>query len=235
MPSSSIKDHAPTNVAWDDFLRFVRQLGHDLRNHLNAIELQSTLLGELGQDSELKGEAQRLRETIGEMSRVLQKLNASLSPVKPQLMPYQAADFANDLRQKIANKFPNESAAIKWNVNVGDEMLDIDPQLLQEPVLELLANAFEHERGEGALSFNSRIEGDRFLLELHEPKKNFNCSMDDWGVKPLRGSGRGHYGLGLHRARTIIESHQGELKAHYESGTSTLITTMVLPLHKDTP
>ena len=39
-------------------MRFVRQLNHDLRNHLNAIELQSTFLAELAQDGELKPEVQ---------------------------------------------------------------------------------------------------------------------------------------------------------------------------------
>jgi hypothetical protein len=29
------------DVAWGDDVRFIRQLTHDLRNHLNAIELQS--------------------------------------------------------------------------------------------------------------------------------------------------------------------------------------------------
>ena len=47
---------APTDsltVPWSDTVRFVRQLSHDLRNDLNAIELQSAYIGELTQDQEL--------------------------------------------------------------------------------------------------------------------------------------------------------------------------------------
>ena len=39
---------APTDsltVPWSDTVRFVRQLSHDLRNDLNAIELQSAYIG----------------------------------------------------------------------------------------------------------------------------------------------------------------------------------------------
>ena len=39
--------------AWSDIVRFIRQLSHDLRNHLNAIELQSAYIGELERDEEL--------------------------------------------------------------------------------------------------------------------------------------------------------------------------------------
>ena len=45
-------------------VHFVRQLSHDLRNDLNAIELQSAYIGELTQDQELTTEIKRLREVV---------------------------------------------------------------------------------------------------------------------------------------------------------------------------
>ncbi len=39
-----------SNVAWSDVVHFIRQLSHDLRNHLNAIELQSAYISELERD-----------------------------------------------------------------------------------------------------------------------------------------------------------------------------------------
>ena len=35
-------------------------------------------------------------------------------------MPYAAADFVEDLRQKLATDYPDESAKIEWNVQAGD-------------------------------------------------------------------------------------------------------------------
>ena len=32
------------SVSWNDVTRFIRQLSHDLRNNLNAIELQSAYI-----------------------------------------------------------------------------------------------------------------------------------------------------------------------------------------------
>ena len=76
-------------------------------------------------------------------------------------------------RQKIETERPKESGSIDWDVKLGDETLQIDPQLMQQAALELFNNAFQHERGEGTLVFHARTEGDHFDFELREPKTNF--------------------------------------------------------------
>src|SRR5437870_10765931 len=86
------------SVPWIDIVRFVRQLSHDLRNHLNAAELQATFINELAQDTELKAEIKRLRQMISELGTILQALSGHLSQVKPDMMPYRAADLVEDLR-----------------------------------------------------------------------------------------------------------------------------------------
>ena len=128
------------DVPWNDVVRFVRQLSHDLRNHLNAIELQSTFLAELAQDGELKPEVQRLREMTYEIGVTLQKLTGAMSEANPRLMSYRAADFVDDLREKLEADRPKESGSIEWDVKLGDETLQIDPQLMQQAGLELFNN-----------------------------------------------------------------------------------------------
>src|SRR5207244_1339553 len=59
------------NVPWIDTVRFVQQLSHDLRNHLNAIELQSAYISELDANPELKGDIKRLREMISRLTALL--------------------------------------------------------------------------------------------------------------------------------------------------------------------
>ncbi len=139
------------NVAWIDVVRFIRQLSHDLRNHLNAIELQSAYISELEREDELKSEIKRLREMISGLTSALQSLSKAVSGVKPNLIPYRAVDLVEDLRKKIDHDFSGQSAAITWNIQVGDAMLNVDPQLLQEAFTELFANAFRHNRDKGTL------------------------------------------------------------------------------------
>jgi K+-sensing histidine kinase KdpD len=217
-------------VAMADVVKFVRQLGHDLRNHLNAAELQSAYIAEIAEDSQLKDEVKRLRAMISKMGASLQHVTSALSGARLTLMPYGAADFVEDLRQKLATDHPNESAKVEWDVRVGGATLSIDPQSLQQALLELFANAFQHNRAEGVILVEARMDGDRFLFTIREPKRSFERSTENWGREPLRTIGQGHYGLGLHRSRVIIEAHRGQLNARYDSPASSLITTVVLPL-----
>ncbi len=209
---------------------FVRQLSHDLRNQLNAAELQSTLLNELANDSEIKSEVQRLRGILASMGASLHRLTTSLSPARLTEMTYEADAFVQDLRQKLTIKFPEESSAIDWENNLGNAMLQIDPQILQEAFLELFANAFQHERTEDRLRASANLQADKFVFILREPKKSFAHATDNWGGEPLQKMSHGHYGLGLHRARNIIENHHGRLQAHYDELSSSLVTTITLPL-----
>ena len=211
-------------------VKFLRQLSHDLRNQLNAAELQSAYVAELAEEPELKDEIKRLRAMISEMGAILERLTSGLDTTKLTLMQYGAADFVEDLRQKLAADYPVESSKIEWITEVGDATFQIDPQSLQPALIEFFTNAFQHDRAEGAISAEARIERDHFVFVIREPKRSFERSTDKWGLEPLRSVGQGHYGLGLHRSRAIIEAHGGQLNARYDSPAASLITTVALPL-----
>jgi signal transduction histidine kinase len=218
------------SVPWIDIVQFVRQLSHDLRNHLNAIELQSAYIGELTADAEIKTEIKRLREALSGLTTILQKLSAGLGQIRTEVMPYGGADFIEDLRKKVVTDFPRESTDISWDVHLRGAALEIDPQLLQQAFIELFNNAFRHERGKGPLTVAAKIDNDRFVFTLREPKSRFELSTENWGREPLRKISPGHYGLGLNLARIIVEAHGGKLRAHYDPTESVLVTTITLPL-----
>ncbi len=216
-------------MPWPDMVKFVRQLSHDIRNNLNAVELQSAFLAELAEDAEMKKEVQRLREMISQIGISLQRLTSGLSQTNPNLIPYPAADFVEDLKQKLAKEFPDNAAKVTWDVQLKDEVLQVDPQLVQQAFLEIFSNAFYHERNIKSIAAKIKIDNNRLVFELEEPKARFELSTDNWGREPLRNVSQGHYGLGLNRVRSIAEAHGGDFRAEYDQKTSTLVTTFTLP------
>src|SRR5437773_1628534 len=133
-------------VPWTDALRFIRQLSHDLRNHLNAIELQSAYISEFEVTAETKAEI---------------------------------------------------------------------------------------DRGKGALLIACKIDRNRLVFTIREPKIRFKSSTHNWGREPLRHITHGHYGLGLYRVRAIMEAHGGDMRAQYDATGSELVTTLILPLPRE--
>jgi len=230
-PSQEQQDASPA-VPWPDLVKFVRQLSHDIRNNLNAVELQSAYLAELAEEGEIKTEIQRLRQMISEVGANLQRVTAGLSQTKPTPISYKAADFIEDLKQKVAKDLPDHAANVNWEVQDMDATLEIDPQLAHQALLELFTNAFQHERNVQSITAKASINKNRFVFELHEPKARFELSTDNWGRQPLRNASQGHYALGLNRTRWILEAHGGDLRAVYDRKTSTLTTTATLPVEK---
>ena len=227
-PPQDAKDSP--SVSWNDAIRFIGQLSHDLRNDLNAIELQSAYIGELEKNEEIQSEIKRLREMVSGLASTLQQLSRGVGDVKPTLISYRATDFMEDLRTKISKDFPKQNTEINWEIQPGKAVLNIDPQLLQEVFTELFANAFRHDRGKGSLAVRAKIDDNRFLFTLHEPKDRFELPTQNWGREPIRKITQRHYGLGLNRVRVIVEAHGGKLHAQYDPNASALITTLTLPL-----
>ena len=210
--------------------KFIGQLNHDLRNHLNAVELQAAFLGEIAEGQEAKSEVKRLREMTAELSAQLHGLSNSVASIQPNVMRYAAVEFIEDLRAKLALEQPDLSSATDWKISLGNEVLEIDPQLLQEAFVELFANAGRHDRTEGALVFEAHPAGRAVEFILLEPKARFDGTTENWGAHPLKQMRRGHYGLGLFRARSIFEAHHGNLQAKFDPAVSILLTTVSLPL-----
>jgi light-regulated signal transduction histidine kinase (bacteriophytochrome) len=233
-PRSEDQTEIP-DVAWADVVSFIRQLSHDLRNHLNAIELQSAYISELEKDEELKNEIKRLREMVSGMTSTLQLLSKAVSDVKPTPIPYPATDFMEDLRAKIDSDFSGKNAEIRWEIQLGNAVLNIDPQLLQEAFTELFANASRQDQRTSAVIATAKVEENGFVFTLKEQRARFDLPTKNWGREPLRKMSQGHYGLGLNRVRAIIEAHGGEMRAQYDSKNSVLVTRLTLPASAGSP
>jgi K+-sensing histidine kinase KdpD len=220
------------NVSWENFVKFVRQLSHDLRNQLNAAELQSALIGELTNDAEIKSEIRRLRELVSQLGVTLQSLSASVAEPRPTPLPYSAKDFIADMQKKIAHEFAEKEQAVKWEVSPAGATLNIDPELTEWAAAELFRNAFRHDPAADEVQAHASVEGDWFTFSIREAKTE---EVDPAQWMPLQNVSHSHYGLGLRRARQIIAAQGGELTAKFDPASRTLTSTITLPCSTESP
>jgi K+-sensing histidine kinase KdpD len=213
-------------IQWDNFVKFVRQLSHDLRNQLNATELQAALINELTADPELKPEVARLRELVGKLGTSLQQLSVAVAPPRLTRLPYSANDLLTDLQKNVAREFPEQAQRVKWEFSSNGAILDIDPTLIGWAMTELFANAFRHGV-HNEIAARGGKENGQFIFALREPK-SAEVAPAKWRDL-LSAAEHGHYGLGLRRARVIVAAHGGELTSEWDAQNSTLTSRIILP------
>lgn len=216
-------------IPWPQVVKFVRQLNHDLRNHLNAVELQLAFVAEIAEGTETKAEIKRLRGMTAEMGAHLHRLSEQLNSGEAQKMPYPAADLVEDLRARVTAAHPETETAMEWQLSLGNEEVEVDPHLVLEAFEELFRNALTHGRGDGPLVFDARAEGVAVVFSLREPKSEPTPATADWGRQPLTALRAGHYGLGLFRARGIFAAHNGTMETAFDADSGILTTRVRLP------
>ena len=224
-------DAGVPDVPWERVEGFIGQLAHDIRNGLNALELQLTFLGEISTDPEAVDEIKRVRATVGNITRQLQTLRVATGAVHPYALEYPAADFFDDLRERLVKLHPESSERFVWDTRLdAGFMLSVDPELTLNALLELLSNALSFA-DDTTSRFRATVTAtaDKATVTLQEPRASQpGVTLQDWGRAPLLTTRRGAYGLGLFRVRRAIEAQGGELEVDYSPENQMLTTKVAL-------
>jgi K+-sensing histidine kinase KdpD len=213
---------------------FVRQVTHDVRNNLNSLDLQAAYATELITDPEAAAEVKRLRAIIQTSARQLQALSANFQSSTPHLVQYQASILIEDLRDRLAKTFPETAGDVTWQVELGEEQVEIDVEMYFSAVMELFRNAFQF-RGNGAkIAAYVGMDRDEFVVEICETKPAPATDPEHWGEQPFVSSRRSGYGLGLFRVRRSVAAHGGNLSFSYDSSRTLLKSRVTLPVATST-
>ena len=218
-------------VPWERVERFVGQLTHDVRNGLNALELQLTFLGEISTDPEAVDEIKRLRGTLGNVTRQLQALRAATGLATSYPLDYPAAEFFADLRERFAKMHPGAGDKVVWETPIdAEKFVSVDPEQTLNALLELLGNALHFVPATATpIRVQVSTADELVVFRLLEPQPaEPTISAGDWGRTPLLTTRRGAYGLGLFRVRRCLESQGGTLEMDYSAGSNLLTTTVTL-------
>lgn len=230
MTFSTSKAPAPPPVPFPRVATFVRQVTHDVRNNLNALDLQSAFLLEIIEDQEALQELRRMRQLIQDAAKSLQGLSANFWTPEPSFIEYNARIFVEDLRDRLQKVYPTQAPQVEWTVELGEEMIRIDIEMMFSVVSELLKNAFEHRQASGTIRMSAGTDSDGFYLDLHETKSVVPPDPEKWGTEPFVSTRRGAYGLGLFRVRTLLAVHDGKISFSHSAEQCELVTRISLPL-----
>ncbi len=108
---------------------------HDVRNVLNGMELELTLLDETAPDASVRESVASLRQSLAQTATLVRRLLAKLVP--EDRLPLAVADLAEQWRADAAHS--HAGSAVEWRLDAGDALLEAEPAALRTILAEMLA------------------------------------------------------------------------------------------------
>lgn len=226
-----MKKTAPPNevtIPLERVGKFIRQLTHDVRNGLSAIDLETAFITEIATDEEVLTELHKLREMISDTAKMLRRVSQYFHPVAVHSIPWPAATVLQEICKAAETEFPGE--ALEYENGFTGETVQIDLQQTLTAVVAVLRNALQFRRGEMPVRLKGTLWNGVPAIEVHQARNETENPVPprEWGLEPLLSTRPGGYGLELYQARQIVASQGGALEI--ESAGEELVTRITLPV-----
>mgnify|MGYP001333818188 CR=1 FL=1 len=203
------------SIPYPRVAKFVRQITHDVRNGLSALDLHAAYIAELVTDAEVLEEIRKLREMVTGNAAMLRELSQAFQPLSLHPIPWPLETLYSEVEQRIRSRFADEPGIRFLPADFGPG-LEISVDL--EQVIKAFGRVVENGiffRGDNVeLEVSAFVEGAEWVLQLREPKTDFSPEQppETWGLVPMISTRPGGYGLGLWLVRQCMQGHQGSLR-----------------------
>ncbi len=200
-------------------------VAHNIRNPLASIRATAQMLDDVNDKEELQEGKQIIMETTDRLGRWVSALVSYLHPLKPQLRAVGARHLLESSLNMLEAKIRQKNIHIHKQGCDYDKVLHADPDLMEQALYCLLANAVE-----------ASPEGGDIYLKIDEQEGRIQFSITDSGpglpfepkpgnLDPGPSTKKFGTGLGIPIAFKICQSHGWELRFKIiEQGTEVVIT-----------
>lgn len=212
--------------------RLAAGVAHEIRNPLSSIKGFATYFKERYQDApEDLHIANIMIQEVDRLNRVVGQLLEFARPVTISKRPLNLKTFVADSLKLVERQAAEKNLHIQANLADFAEIVLIDPDKMNQVLLNLYLNAIESmDEGGGGLTVT---------LSADNPARQVTVQIADTG-SGIREQDQGHIfdpyfttkaagtGLGLAIAQKIIEGHSGAIRIDSKPGRGTTVT-IVLP------
>ncbi len=210
--------------------KFVRQLTHDVRNGLSAIDLETAFIAEIATDDEVLAELHKLREMIADTAKMLRRTSQYFHPVAVHPIPWPAATVLQEFWKTAGAEFPEEPMELENRFTA--ETVEIDLQQTATALLAVLRNALQFRRGDLPVTIVGTLWNGHPAVEVRQARMETENPLPpgEWGLQPLLSTRPGGYGLELYQARQMMTAQGGGLEIVVEG--EEIVTRLTLPVEK---
>jgi signal transduction histidine kinase len=217
-------------------------VAHEIRNPLTAINVRlHSLKRTLVPGSSEEEDATVIDQEIQRLDRIVRNVLHFARPADPQLATITAGSLFSRVQGLLAPQL--EKASIRLNVAPPDSALlvRVDPQQIEQVLINLVQNAAESIGQEGTITLRARssmtpLAGHAtpvVILDVIDTGKGIPLKVQERLFDPFFTTKEAGTGLGLSIAARIVEKHGGALQYQTEINRGTTFGIVLPRVEKD--
>jgi two-component system sensor histidine kinase HydH len=205
---------------------------HEIKNHLNTLNLNLQLLGEDFQDPQNQRERRaltRVQRLQGECQRLVDLSNDFLHFARLREIELRPEDLGKVVEEMVDFFNPTARVAnidIKSYLPADLPLVPLNMEMFRQALLNLMLNAVQAMPSGGDLTLQATIENQHVCLGLIDTGNGIPPEVLPNIFKPFFSTKArsGGTGLGLATTKKIIEAHHGTIEVQSEVGKGTKFT-----------
>ncbi|HXD19516.1 MAG TPA: HAMP domain-containing sensor histidine kinase [Vicinamibacterales bacterium] len=219
--------------------QLLADVSHELMTPLTAMRgyIETLTMRELNLDGSTRDrylhiiddETHRLERIIGDLLD-LARLEGGGGTLRREEVPVQA--LFERVHARHERELTERHITLAANIAKGAEVVQGDPDRLEQALQNLAANALRHTPDGGEIVMSADVVGDNLRLRVRDsgagiPPEHLPLIFDRFYKVDASRKAAGGSGLGLSIVRAIVERHGGSISAHNEGGA---VFDVLLPL-----
>jgi signal transduction histidine kinase len=208
---------------WAEVGTFTGGLAHEIKNPLSTVLLNLQLLQEdldstdpaysrlSARLSTVSREAARLRDILDDFLRFAGKLELRKEKVDLNVVLEELVDFFTPQAQL-------SRVQLRFNPRSSPVMVEVDPRLIKQTILNLLINALHAMPNGGELILTAGTTENSAVVDVIDTGSGIPAEAIDKIFQAYYSTKKGGTGLGLAMAQRIVREHGGQLTVSSEMG-----------------
>ena len=204
-------------------------VAHNIRNPLASIRATAQVLEDIDDKAELHESRLAILETIDRLGRWVNALVSYLHPLKPNYRLIHASKMLNAAISLLGNRIEEKQITIKKVGWEHDVRLNADPDLMEQALYSLLANAIDASPDESTVTVKMTNIESKLDITIMDQGPGLPFDPKPNNLEPGPSTKRFGTGLGIPIAFKICQQHgwKIEFESKQGQGTSATITAPI--------
>ncbi len=224
------QNHRLATLRAESLISFARSVSHQIRNPIMAIAGFSRLL-ERKADKESRAPLEAIKIETMKLETMVRAVAEFSAISLGKIVPVNLWVIIEEAKRRIEDHPAVRGQDIQWKTECPDMNIKVDHGLMAQALSELFLNGAEFAGPGSLIKVCAREEGQNVLLTVTDSGKGFTPEGLTMAYDPFFTTKTVGAGMGLTRAKRIVNEHQGsiEIQNMPDNGGRVTLTLPVEP------